>query len=234
MPYGSSAVPLEEFPSVGVPTSASANEFFLIGTRRVGRLGQIGVEDDLACSCREEDARERRCTRAHDDRESMVAEPGGESTGVAVEQQPCDLDVAGMVGCAGPAGKRGVLPPLDEEGERGLSGGPLDPGASPSQQLVGGSGSRAGAHGQAESSGNSVEFVRADRPAEQPAEARMHPRDSAPELVFCSLSVIDDGDQLEIGLAERHDPVGGAPAWVTAALDRSEAVPRLDLPCTDR
>ena len=40
----------------------------------------------------------------------------------------------------------------------------------------------------------------------------------------------DYRNQLEVGVAERHDPVGGAPGWVTPALDRSKTVTVLDLP----
>lgn len=57
----------------------------------------------------------------------------------------------------------------------------------------------------------------------------MRCRDPAPERALRGLGLVDDRDQLEIGLAERHDPVGGAPAGVTAALDRRQAMPRLDL-----
>ena len=45
------------------------------------------------------------------------------------------------------------------------------------------------------------------------------------------LGLVDNRHQLKIGLAERHDPVARAPARVTAALDRSKAMPRLDLLC---
>lgn len=53
--------------------------------------------------------------------------------------------------------------------------------------------------------------------------------DPASERALRGLGLVDDRDQLEVGPAERHDPVRRAPAGVTASLDRSEAVPRLDL-----
>lgn len=91
------------------------------------------------------------------------------------------------------------------------------------------SGPRVGAHRQAEPAGDIVERVSADSPAERPGEGRMRIGDPAPKRALRGLGLVDDGDQLEIGLAERHDSVGRAPPGVTATLDRSEAVPRFDL-----
>src|SRR5918997_5817857 len=71
--------------------------------------------------------------------------------------------------------------------------------------------------------------MRADGPAERPGERGMRCRNPASERALRGLGLVDDRDQLEIGLAERHYPVGRAPAGVTAALDRSEAVPHFDL-----
>src|SRR4029453_16630953 len=42
--------------------------------------------------------------------------------------------------------------------------------------------------------------------------------------------LVDDGDQLQVAVPERHDPVGGAPAGMPAALDRGQAVACLELP----
>jgi hypothetical protein len=56
----------------------------------------------------------------------------------------------------------------------------------------------------------------------------MRCRDPASERALRGLGLVDDRDQFEVGLTERHDPVGRAPAGVTAALDRSQAVPRFD------
>ena len=57
----------------------------------------------------------------------------------------------------------------------------------------------------------------------------MRCRDPASERALRGLGLVDDRHQLEVGLAERHYPVGRAPAGVTTALDRSEAVPHFDL-----
>jgi hypothetical protein len=49
-----------------------------------------------------------------------------------------------------------------------------------------------------------------------------------PARALSGLDLVDDGDQFEVGNAERQDPVGRAPAWVTPALDRSgRAAPRV-------
>ena len=77
--------------------------------------------------------------------------------------------------------------------------------------------------------GNSVECMRSNRPAERPGELGTRPRHPAPDCAFRSVGLVDYGNQLEIGLAERHDSVGRAPVWMTATLDRREAVPRRDL-----
>src|SRR5207245_4221093 len=103
-----------------------------------------------------------------------------------------------------------------------LRGGLFDPDAPPSQQLAAGSGPRAGARGQAEATGNSVECMRSNRPAERPGELGTRPRHPAPDCAFRSVGLVDYGNQLEIGLAERHDSVGRAPVWMTATLDRHE------------
>ena len=50
-----------------------------------------------------------------------------------------------------------------------------------------------------------------------------------PNGLSCGLGLVDDRDQLEVGPAERHDSVRGAPARVTAALDRGQAVQRFEL-----
>ncbi len=71
--------------------------------------------------------------------------------------------------------------------------------------------------------------MRANGPAERLGQLGVHPGNPAPERALRGFGLVDHRDQLEIGLAERHDPVGGAPAGVTAALDRSQAVPRFDL-----
>jgi len=49
----------------------------------------------------------------------------------------------------------------------------------------------------------------------------MRCRNPAPERGLHSLDLVDDRDQLDIGLTVRRDLVGRARAGVTAALDRS-------------
>src|SRR5215213_11143891 len=71
--------------------------------------------------------------------------------------------------------------------------------------------------------------MRADGPAEQPGLRGMRCRDPASERALRGLGLVDDRNQLEVGLTEWHDPVRRAPAGVTAALDRSQAVSRFDL-----
>ena len=78
-------------------------------------------------------------------------------------------------------------------------------------------------------SGNSVELIRSDRPAERLTESRPDPGDTAPERAPRSLGTVDDRDQLEVRLTERHDPVRRPLTRVTAALHRRQAAPRLDL-----
>jgi hypothetical protein len=102
----------------------------------LGSFQPTGVEDDLAGSSGEDDARDGGGTWAHGDREAVLAEPGGEAIGVAVEPQLRDLDRACPMGCRGAAWERGRVSPFDEEGERGLGGGPLDPGQPPSHELA--------------------------------------------------------------------------------------------------
>ena len=53
--------------------------------------------------------------------------------------------------------------------------------------------------------------------------------DPASKRALRCLGLVRDRDQFEIGVTEWHDPVRRAPAGVTAALDRSQPVSRLDL-----
>src|SRR5215211_7410581 len=55
--------------------------------------------------------------------------------------------------------------------------------------------------------GEVVQLMRADRPVERPRERGTRCRDPAPEEALRGLGLVDDRDQLEIGVAERHDPV---------------------------
>ena len=75
-----------------------------------------------------------------------------------------------------------------------------------------------------------AQLMRADGSAQWPGERGMRCRDPASKRALRGLGLVDDRDQFEVGLTERHDPVGRAPAGVAAALDRSQAMPRFDLP----
>src|SRR5262249_11165140 len=99
-------------------------------------LQPLGVEDDLACLCREDDACECRRAWEHGDREMMVAEPDAEAIGVTVELHPRHADAGGAVARRGLAGKRCPAFPFDEEGMRRFGRRPLDAGQSPAQELT--------------------------------------------------------------------------------------------------
>lgn len=58
--------------------------------------------------------------------------------------------------------------------------------------------------------------MRANGPAQRPDSPWCAPGNPAAERALRCLGLVDNGDQLEIGVAERHDPVGRAPAGVTA------------------
>ena len=66
-------------------------------------------------------------------------------------------------------------------------------------------------------------------PPERPSGAGRASRDPSPESARGCLGGIDYGNQLEVGIAERHDHVGRAPSWVTATHNGGKTVTRLDL-----
>ena len=82
-------------------------------------------------------------------------------------------------------------------------------------------------YGQVEPPGELVESVCADTPAERPPAPRFG--DPASDRALRRFGLVDDRDQLQVGVAERHDPVGRAETLVSAAFDRRQAVARLDL-----
>jgi hypothetical protein len=53
--------------------------------------------------------------------------------------------------------------------------------------------------------------------------------DPSPDSALGSLGCIDHCYQLEVRIAERHDPVSGAPRRMTTALDGRQAVTFLEL-----
>jgi hypothetical protein len=125
------------------------------------------------------------------------------------------------------ARKRRALSPLDEKGERRLGGGLFDAGDSPAQEPAVRSGPRNSGNGQVEPSGHVLELVGAEDPAERPPGSGIG--DPASDRALRSLGLVDDRDQLQIGVPERHDPVRRAEALMTATFDRSQAVACLEL-----
>ena len=80
-------------------------------------------KDDLAASSLDDDGSDRGAAWADDDRERVVAEPGGEASGIRVENESCDRGRPGGVADGGASGQRRPWRPLDEEGVS-LSGSP--------------------------------------------------------------------------------------------------------------
>jgi hypothetical protein len=124
--------------------------------------------------------------------------------------------------------------PLDEKRQRGLGGRLVDPGAPPAQELTGGSHPFAAAHGQAEPASKLVELAGPHRPAERSAQGGCATGDPASEAAVGRGCRVDDGDQLQVAGSQRHDPIGGAPVGMSAALDGGQAAARLQLPCRGR
>ena len=61
--------------------------------------------------------------------------------------------------------------------------------------------------------------AQSDGPSQGPASLALHACDPASERTSHGLGLVGDCDQLEVGVGERHDPVGGAVPGVAAALD---------------
>jgi len=106
------------------------------------------------------------------------------------------------------SGKRGRVTPRHEEREPRPLESVLETGHPPLDALPGRARSGSSADGQAESGRRGVDVVGPYRPADQVALARVE--DSAAEVVASRDVLVDDCDQLEIGVAERDDPVGRA------------------------
>jgi hypothetical protein len=66
-----------------------------------------------------------------------------------------------------------------------------------------------------------------ETPSKQPPASRLG--DPASDRALRRLGIVDDRDQLQIRVAEGHDPVGRAETLVTAAFDGRQAMARLDL-----
>src|SRR5439155_2382948 len=124
--------------------------------------------------------------------------------------------------------ERSSVGPLDEERQRRLGGGLLEPGGSPAEHFSAWRRSRTFADGEPVLSGDLVEVVGADGPPERlpAALAAGYP---AAERIRGGLGLVDDCDELPVRRAERHDPVGRAPAGMASAFDRREPVSILQL-----
>jgi hypothetical protein len=98
------------------------------------------------------------------------------------------------------------------------------PGAPPAELGPIGTGADPGRHGQAEARGGPLQVVvgQADgvptiAVGRQPLDRTTEPRRSGDRRIL-------DGDELQVVVAERHDPVDGAPRRMPATGDRPEAV----------
>src|SRR5215211_4205665 len=164
----------------------------------------------------------------------MVAEPGGQSVRISFQEQLGDAYWSGWVGDGRGARQPDARCPLEKEGQRGLGGGLVDPGASPAQEFTGGSHSFAAAHRQVEPVSKLVELVGPHRPAKRSAQGGCAPGDPSSEAAAGRCCRVDDGDQLQVAGSQRHDPIGGAPVGMSAAFDGGQAAARLELPCRGR
>jgi hypothetical protein len=129
--------------------------------------------------------------------------------------------------CRSAAGKRRAFFPLDEEGKRRLGSRLLDPSDSTAKELAVRPRPRDSDDRHVEASGDVIESVRAEAPAKRPPGLRVG--DPASDRALRRLGPVDDRDQLQVRVAERHNPVGRAETLVPAAFDRGQAVTRLDL-----
>ena len=163
----------------------------------------------------------------HGDWEVMRSQPALQAGGVA-----CQLDLVDpqgsvlMIGLRPPWQGRAVAP-LDEERQRRVGDGLLHPRQPPPQHLAVLAAARARGHRQSQPAGDHVELLRTHGPAQRPAGGRRG--DPAPERAAGGLGRVDRRDQLQVGVAERHDPVGRSPARMPAAGDRRKTVARLEL-----
>ena len=116
--------------------------------------------------------------------------------------------------------------PLDEEREHGLLSRSLDSSHAPPENGPVRARPRSVGDAQSQPPRYCVEIVGPDAPAQQPRS--LAARDPAAECAPCGLGFVDDRNELEIGIDERHDPVRGPQPAVPAALDRREPVALLE------
>ena len=127
------------------------------------------------------------------------------------------------VGDGCPAGMKIVRPPRDEERKVRRAPRILEAGAAPPDRAAVGQGSNARAHLERQTPGRRLEVVVGEAQREPTAPIGCSLGDGAPEHAGCGGPRVGDGDQLQIGRPERHDPVRGAPAGMDAARDRRES-----------
>jgi hypothetical protein len=148
----------------------------------------------------------------------MSPDPGRKAIRVAIELQPCHLDGAAPMARWGAAWKWGAGPHSMKKGREGSAAACSMPAIRHRMSLP----ARparvpAPTDNPSRWATSSSLCVRTAQPSGWASSACTRATQRPNGL--CGLGLIDDRDQLEVGLAERHEPVGRAPAGVTAALD---------------
>jgi len=222
-------VPGERSMTAGPTQSVGANVTRGLDAPRAARYGRKFV---LAVSLAEQGSHPSVGARSGRDGQMVLAEPGLQARWIHVHRQSLQPRRPTRMPNRRMAGKRHAGAPLDEEWQSGLARRGIDTDAAPGNELASGRDPRARNDWQPETAADRLDRIGSDRPAEwlsggggsNPCSERGMGR---------SLG-IDYGDQLDIGVAERNDPVRCAPARVVATLDRGQPVLGLELGCGDR
>src|SRR5262249_5545579 len=172
----------------------------------------------------QDDAPNRRRTASDTNREIVLAEPARNPLRIRGELEPNDLLFS-----AGSTWERRSLRPLQEERKTRLGLRPLQACQSPAQELTAGRGARARGDGELESRRRRIERVGAYGPRKRLGATCTCACNPLTERASFGLLLIDDGDQLEIGIAEGNDPVGSAPVSVSSAGHGWQAETSLEL-----
>jgi hypothetical protein len=125
------------------------------------------------------------------------------------------------------SGEGRAISPLNEEREPGLAYGGVDADAAPGEEDPVRIDSRPWDDGLAQTIADGVDRVRSNGPAEQATWDRGG--DPSPEGALTRDLCVDDRDELQIGIAERDDPIRRAPRRMTSALNGCEPVARPEL-----
>src|SRR6185312_10668944 len=168
-----------------------------------------GVDGDRAGGGAQQDPLDRRRPGPDRDRDVGAVQPRLEAARIAPQVDALHLD-------SGPdrAGERRTGRPGDEERQAGLHGGVLHSAGAPAQRATVRRGPATGLDVEPEPAGDGVEVVRTHSPSQRARRRGRHP---APEGAGRRGLRVDHCDELEICAAERHDPVGRAPAGMAAA-----------------